>query len=168
MLSRALIAPTRALRAQVSGVRSFSVYAPIFSSAPTKQAPAQLARGEFVRPRVKGGSIQAQVEMPIAKPEVPPEVQAYGLDQAPNHPSTWSLSQRPKSEAMKGPRFEQMDPRFQPQSLSAMELINNHPIQMSTKRVVSCDGGEGPLGHPRVYINLCSGTRFQKVDTEEH
>jgi len=28
-------------------------------------------------------------------------------------------------------------------------------------RVVACDGGEGPLGHPRVYLNMGEG---QSVD----
>ena len=39
----------------------------------------------------------------------------------------------------------------------AIDLIAKQPPTASSKRVVSCDGGGGPLGHPKVYINLvCS------------
>lgn len=82
--------------------------------------------------------------------------------------------------AMRGPRFEQMNMEFQPQPLSAMEMVQREPIRLSHKRVTSCDGGQsreedperdgmsvltylhlpryitgsGALGHPRVFINL--------------
>lgn len=55
---------------------------------------------------------------------------------------------------MKGPRFEQIDMRFQPQPLAAIEMIQREPIRLSSKRIAACDGGGGPLGHPRVFINL--------------
>ncbi|XP_063698666.1 NADH dehydrogenase [ubiquinone] iron-sulfur protein 6, mitochondrial [Culicoides brevitarsis] len=54
-----------------------------------------------------------------------------------------------------------------------IKLIEEQPIIESTQRVVSCNGGGGPLGHPKVYINLdkpgahsCGycGLRFQKKD----
>jgi len=38
--------------------------------------------------------------------------------------------------------------------LSAMELIHKQPVRWRKERVVSCDGGGGPLGHPKIYINL--------------
>ncbi|WFD40480.1 uncharacterized protein MJAP1_003466 [Malassezia japonica] len=146
------------------------------STLPTEAppAPTEEARGDFVRPRVEDHHLMSNKEVPIAEPQTPPEVLEYGVEQAPNALETWSQDQRPKVDAMKGPRFEQVDMAFQPQSLSAMELISNVPIQMTTKRVVPCDGGDGPLGHPRVYINLdkpgpkgCPycGIRYQK---EEH
>ncbi|XP_066588497.1 NADH dehydrogenase [ubiquinone] iron-sulfur protein 6, mitochondrial [Prorops nasuta] len=56
----------------------------------------------------------------------------------------------------------------------AIKLIDEIPPSPSKDRVVSCDGGGGPLGHPKVYINLdkpgnhiCGycGLRFYK---EEH
>uniref|UniRef100_A0A6B2EJD4 Putative ubiquinone oxidoreductase ndufs6/13 kDa subunit n=1 Tax=Phlebotomus kandelakii TaxID=1109342 RepID=A0A6B2EJD4_9DIPT len=55
----------------------------------------------------------------------------------------------------------------------AIELIDEVPPKECTERVVSCDGGGGPLGHPKVYINLdkpgahaCGycGLRFVKKD----
>jgi uncharacterized Zn-finger protein len=34
-----------------------------------------------------------------------------------------------------------------------MELIHKQPVRWTKERVVSCDGGGGPLGHPRIFIN---------------
>lgn len=46
----------------------------------------------------------------------------------------------------------------------AIDLIAEVPPKECTERVVFCDGGGGPLGHPKVYINLvcpcCSGVTF--------
>jgi uncharacterized Zn-finger protein len=38
----------------------------------------------------------------------------------------------------------------------AIDLIAEQPIIMVKERVVWCDGGDGHLGHPKVYINLVS------------
>ncbi|CAH0394060.1 unnamed protein product [Bemisia tabaci] len=55
----------------------------------------------------------------------------------------------------------------------AIELIHNVPPEPKPDRIVSCNGGGGPLGHPKVYINLdkpgnhtCGycGLRFYKDD----
>ncbi|BES88623.1 NADH dehydrogenase (ubiquinone) Fe-S protein 6 [Nesidiocoris tenuis] len=55
----------------------------------------------------------------------------------------------------------------------AINLINKVPPIPKKERVVSCEGGGGPLGHPKVYINLdkpgnhaCGycGLRFVKED----
>ncbi|XP_055836498.1 NADH dehydrogenase [ubiquinone] iron-sulfur protein 6, mitochondrial [Episyrphus balteatus] len=35
-----------------------------------------------------------------------------------------------------------------------IKLIDEIPPKECTERVVYCDGGDGPLGHPKVYINL--------------
>ncbi|KAH8403385.1 hypothetical protein KR222_011558 [Zaprionus bogoriensis] len=57
-----------------------------------------------------------------------------------------------------------------------INLIDEVPPVETTQRVVACDGGNGPLGHPKVYINLdkpgnhtCGycGLRFVKKD-EHH
>lgn len=40
-----------------------------------------------------------------------------------------------------------------------INLIAEIPPQECTERVVSCDGGDGPLGHPKVYINLVSNLK---------
>lgn len=71
---------------------------------------------------------------------------------------------------MTGPRFEQVDLAAQPAPLAAIELINAVPVKQVDVRIVSCDGGGGALGHPKVYLNLDSnqpkacgycGLRFQ-------
>ncbi|ELR57432.1 NADH dehydrogenase [ubiquinone] iron-sulfur protein 6, mitochondrial, partial [Bos mutus] len=36
----------------------------------------------------------------------------------------------------------------------AIDLIAEQPVSQVGSRVISCDGGGGALGHPRVYINL--------------
>ncbi|KAG8223249.1 hypothetical protein J437_LFUL001525 [Ladona fulva] len=36
----------------------------------------------------------------------------------------------------------------------AIDLINSVPPQSRKEKVVWCDGGGGPTGHPKVYINL--------------
>ncbi|XP_032904175.1 NADH dehydrogenase [ubiquinone] iron-sulfur protein 6, mitochondrial [Amblyraja radiata] len=41
----------------------------------------------------------------------------------------------------------------------AIDLIAEEPISEVTDRVVSCDGGGGALGHPKVYINLDKETK---------
>ncbi|KAL1405975.1 hypothetical protein Q8F55_007657 [Vanrija albida] len=74
--------------------------------------------------------------------------------QSPNVAGTWSRDQQPKAAAFDTARFEQVDIPTQPDSLSAMGLVNEQPITFVDKRVVSCDGGGGPLGHPKIFINL--------------
>ncbi|KJA29122.1 hypothetical protein HYPSUDRAFT_32472 [Hypholoma sublateritium FD-334 SS-4] len=98
------------------------------------------------------------------------------LRQAPNYPTTWSTNQAPRPGPGSSPRFEQTDMDLQPVPLSAMELIAEEPIRVVHGRKASCDGGGGPLGHPKVYINLdqpgpraCgySGIRFEQ-DPHHH
>lgn len=43
---------------------------------------------------------------------------------------------------------------LQPNPLSAMELVANEPIRLVHGRKAVCDGGGGPLGHPKIFINL--------------
>lgn len=43
---------------------------------------------------------------------------------------------------------------IQPSPEAAIELIHKQPVRWVHERQVSCDGGGGPLGHPRVYINV--------------
>ncbi|KAF0289055.1 NADH dehydrogenase [ubiquinone] iron-sulfur protein 6, mitochondrial [Amphibalanus amphitrite] len=45
-------------------------------------------------------------------------------------------------------RTKQVNPQF------AIDLIAQVPPKVCTERVVSCDGGGGALGHPKVFINL--------------
>lgn len=109
--------------------------------------------GNFVRPAAAPSSTlpRATRKTSIAMPHTPPDVPDT---QSPNYPKTWSADQNPRDLAMRGPRFEQMTPELQPQPLSAMEMISREPIRLTEKRIIECDGGDGPLGHPRVFINL--------------
>ncbi|KAK4018611.1 NADH dehydrogenase iron-sulfur protein [Daphnia magna] len=59
----------------------------------------------------------------------------------------------------------------------AIDLIAQVPPKEVKSRIVSCDGGGGPLGHPKVFINLdqpgnhtCGycGLRFLKADEHHH
>ncbi|KAL2170554.1 hypothetical protein VTG60DRAFT_4662 [Thermothelomyces hinnuleus] len=54
---------------------------------------------------------------------------------------------------MTGPRFEQTDFELQPRPYAAIELIHQQPVRWTHERIVACDGGGGPTGHPRIYIN---------------
>ncbi|KAM9434357.1 NADH dehydrogenase [ubiquinone] iron-sulfur protein 6, mitochondrial [Clarias gariepinus] len=41
----------------------------------------------------------------------------------------------------------------------AINLVAEEPVSGAEARVVSCDGGGGALGHPKVYINLDKVTK---------
>ncbi|XP_053247137.1 NADH dehydrogenase [ubiquinone] iron-sulfur protein 6, mitochondrial-like [Podarcis raffonei] len=41
----------------------------------------------------------------------------------------------------------------------AIDLIAQQPVSEVETRVISCDGGSGALGHPKVYINLDKDTK---------
>ncbi|KAJ6575107.1 hypothetical protein B0H19DRAFT_1021942 [Mycena capillaripes] len=104
-----------------------------------------------------------------AVPATTPEAAPATL-QAPNAPSTWSTNQQPRPAPGSSPRFEQTAMELQPNPLSAMALVNDVPVNMVDGRRAVCDGGGGPLGHPKVYINLdlpgprpCGGLRFEQV-----
>ena len=86
--------------------------------------------------------------------EDPDEGEMKRIQQAPNRPGIWSRSQRPRAEAMVGPRFEQTTMEYQPRPLAAIELIHKQPVRWTKEHKVSCDGGGGPLGHPRIFINV--------------
>lgn len=34
-----------------------------------------------------------------------------------------------------------------------MELVHKQPVRWTHDRIVACDGGGGPHGHPRIFIN---------------
>merc|ERR1711939_1010139 len=74
--------------------------------------------------------------------------------QAPNRARPWSRNQQAREVAMSGPRFEQTIMDLQPQPPAAIELIHKQPVRWVDAKTVACDGGGGPLGHPKVFINL--------------
>ncbi|KAK1981071.1 zinc-finger domain-containing protein [Colletotrichum cereale] len=88
-----------------------------------------------------------------ATPQVADNTVPQKITQAPNREMVWSRSQKPRAEAMTGPRFEQTDFSLQPQPYAAIELIHQEPVRWTHDRVVACDGGGGPAGHPRIFIN---------------
>ncbi|KAK0621425.1 NADH:ubiquinone oxidoreductase 18.4kD subunit [Bombardia bombarda] len=90
-------------------------------------------------------------QTPASQVEDIPEPTA--VQQAPNRAEVWSRSQKPRSQAMTGPRFEQTDFSLQPAPYSAMELVHKQPVRWTHDRIVSCDGGGGAGGHPRIFIN---------------
>lgn len=86
--------------------------------------------------------------------EMPEDSEKQRQMQAPNRAEPWSRSQMPRERAMSGPRFEQTIMEYQPQPQAAIDLIHKQPVRWTKQRVVSCDGGGGPLGHPRIFINV--------------
>merc|ERR1712071_581471 len=122
----------------------------------TTQAVRRLARAYSQAPAAPGALGAGNVPKPgspIAKAN-PSEADPKELYQAPNHASTWSTSQNPKKHAYSGPRFEQINLSLQPQPISAMEMVAQDPVRLVPGRRASCDGGGGPLGHPKIFINL--------------
>nr|ALS05194.1 NADH dehydrogenase [Tortanus dextrilobatus] len=51
-------------------------------------------------------------------------------------------------------RFDVTGLKKQTNTQWAIDLIAKVPPKKVNKRVVSCDGGGGALGHPKIYINL--------------
>ncbi len=35
-----------------------------------------------------------------------------------------------------------------------MELVHQQPVRWTHEHAVACDGGGGPAGHPRIFINV--------------
>lgn len=51
----------------------------------------------------------------------------------------------------------------------AIKLVAEEPVTDVESRVVSCDGGGGALGHPKVYINLVNEAALKKITrTDAH
>ncbi|GJE86130.1 zinc-finger domain-containing protein [Phanerochaete sordida] len=85
---------------------------------------------------------------------IPPVEPKQVAPQAPNYPTTWSTSQAPRPAGQSGPRFEQTIMELQPNPPSAMQMVAEEPIRVVHGRKAVCDGGVGPLGHPKIFINL--------------
>ncbi|KJZ78999.1 hypothetical protein HIM_01772 [Hirsutella minnesotensis 3608] len=127
-------------------------------AAPQLRPIGLLARNLRVSRRAFGTTSRlweaaAPVKSETTETAVVDEVRSKEVGQAPNRTEVWSRSQRPRSTAMTGPRFEQTDFDLQPQPLSAMEMIHKQPVTWTHNRIVACEGGGGPAGHPRIFIN---------------
>lgn len=83
---------------------------------------------------------------------------ALKVKQAPNRDTPWAPSQRPRADAMSGPRFENIDLETQPRPLAAIDLIYKQPVNY-VHHIAVCDGNYdgkhgGVEGHPKVFINV--------------
>ncbi|KAF8761180.1 Zinc-finger domain [Rhizoctonia solani] len=106
-----------------------------------------------------------------------PETAGNGPSPGPKSDKPWSASQRPRPGPESNARFEQTDLSLQPAPLSAQALIEKEPIRVVHGRRAVCDGGGGPLGHPKIFINLdkpgprpCGycGVRFEQAPHHGH
>ncbi|KAF9453824.1 hypothetical protein P691DRAFT_791026 [Macrolepiota fuliginosa MF-IS2] len=113
----------------------------------SRRAVPQLARS--LRRAASTAPAKKNVATPAQPKEGVPVVQ-----QASNYPTTWSTNQQPRPGPGSSPRFEQTNMELQPNPLSAMKLIADEPVRVVNGRKAVCDGGGGPLGHPKIYINL--------------
>ncbi|KAF3479648.1 uncharacterized protein GIQ15_06624 [Arthroderma uncinatum] len=97
--------------------------------------------------------VSSMGRQPASMQETVEQAQSQLAMQAPNRATTWAKSQKERAKAMTGPRFEQTIIDHQPQPYAAIDLIHKQPVRWTKERIVSCDGGGGPLGHPRIFIN---------------
>ncbi|EIM83508.1 uncharacterized protein STEHIDRAFT_123920 [Stereum hirsutum FP-91666 SS1] len=134
-------------------------------------------RRAALRTMSTSSSSSSSSTVPAAKPSSSTTPVPAATAQAPNYPSTWSTHQRQRPNAASGPRFEQTIMELQPAPLSALEMIANEPVRVVQGRKAVCDGGVGPLGHPKIFINLdkpgpqpCGycGIRFEQDPHHSH
>ncbi|KAG8753392.1 hypothetical protein FRC14_006082 [Serendipita sp. 396] len=131
--------------------------------------------------RMNSSKIQSTVATGVPSTSPMPSKSLAGvaqtLPQAPNRSETWSTMQRARPAGSSSPLFEQTDMSLQPMPLSAMQLVSEDPIRIVHGRRAVCDGGGGPLGHPKIFINLdkpgpkpCGlvGIRFEQAPHHGH
>ncbi|KAH7071165.1 NADH-ubiquinone oxidoreductase [Paraphoma chrysanthemicola] len=150
MLLRTLRNP-RALRAPSTLLRAYVSTATSSNQVPANDPVARDAKPNVSEtnavPTSSEGSFDKVLQENVA------DAEKMRTTQAPNYKGIWSRSQQPREVAMSGPRFEQSIIEDQPRPYAAIELIHKQPVRWTHERVVSCDGGGGPLGHPRIFIN---------------
>jgi NADH dehydrogenase (ubiquinone) Fe-S protein 6 len=114
---------------------------------------------------------------PVKSPSSECESAQLSVDQQSLLKRRWSPSMQTKEEAIRGPRFEYAILSAQPMPKPAIDLVQEEPVFSTDKRTIYCDGGNGALGHPKVYINLdkpetaiCGycGKQFIKKTSEGH
>ncbi|KAF2113793.1 NADH-ubiquinone oxidoreductase [Lophiotrema nucula] len=158
MLSRTL--RTRGtIRLLPSLIRAQSTSAPVNSANqvpandPNPKEPKPNVSATNARPTSSEGSFDKILQESVEKGEELRVLQAPNR-QSPNRKGIWSRNQQPREVAMTGPRFEQTIFEDQPRPYSAIDLIHKQPVRWTKKRTVECDGGGGPLGHPKIFINV--------------
>lgn len=120
---------------------------------PSPKPPKPNVSATNAAPTSSEGSFDQTLQESVEKGEELRVMQAPNR-QAPNKKRIWSRNQQPREVAMTGPRFEQTIMEDQPRPYAAIELIHKQPVRWTKERVVSCDGGGGPLGHPKIFINV--------------
>ncbi|KAL2354767.1 hypothetical protein BJ546DRAFT_842986 [Cryomyces antarcticus] len=132
----------------ITPTRRYADGYPIPANDPNPKTPVQNVSATNALPTSSEGSFDKVLQESV---QVAEERRTM---QAPNRKGIWSRSQRPRSQAMTGPRFEQTIMEDQPRPYAAIELIHKQPVRWTDERKVACDGGGGPLGHPRIFINV--------------
>ncbi|CAI6303803.1 unnamed protein product [Periconia digitata] len=151
MLARTLRARTTARIFPTIFRASYSTPAPTdqkLANDPVKREAKQNVSATNATPTSSEGSFDKILVESVEKAE------QLRTAQSPNRQEVWSTSQQPRELAMRGPRFEQTIFEDQPRPYAAIDLIHRQPVRWTKERVVSCDGGGGPLGHPKVFINV--------------
>ncbi|KAF2023480.1 NADH-ubiquinone oxidoreductase [Setomelanomma holmii] len=141
---RALRAPSNLLRAYVSTATSSNQ---VPANDPVERDAKQNVSKTNELPTSSEGSFDKVLQENVT------DAEKMRVAQSPNYKGIWSRSQQPREVAMSGPRFEQSITEDQPRPYAAIELIHKQPVRWTNEKVVSCDGGGGPLGHPRIFIN---------------
>lgn len=78
----------------------------------------------------------------------------YGLKLGIDRFTMQNLEQSTERECLLQYRVDYNAVCFQVNKNFAIKLVAEEPVSGIEARVVSCDGGGGALGHPKVYINL--------------
>ncbi|XP_041665189.1 NADH dehydrogenase [ubiquinone] iron-sulfur protein 6, mitochondrial [Cheilinus undulatus] len=89
------------------------------------------------------------------------------LSVVPGHRYSLDVSSTGEPITHTGQVFDEKDPRRarfvgrqkEVNKNFAIQLVAEEPVTDIEARVVSCDGGGGALGHPKVYINLDKDTK---------
>ncbi|KAI9803793.1 MAG: hypothetical protein M1825_001673 [Sarcosagium campestre] len=149
-LSRLRLSVVGARSVPKASLRSYSTSDPVPAnqSKSQQQESVQNVSETNAVPVTAAGAKDAPLQEQVDKAE------ERRVMQAPNREGIWSRSQAPRSKAMTGPRFEQTMMEYQPRPQAAISLIHKQPVRWTKSRVVECDGGGGPLGHPRIFINV--------------
>ncbi|KAI9740443.1 MAG: hypothetical protein M1834_005023 [Cirrosporium novae-zelandiae] len=145
-LIRAYSTPPTPTKAPAGGADPSADHIPTNDPAPKPQVQNVSATNQL--PTSPMGSMDSSIQEGVE------EAEEKRVAQAPNRKGIWSRSQQPREKAMTGPRFEQTMMEFQPRPHAAIELIHKQPVRWVDTRMVSCDGGGGPLGHPKIFINV--------------
>ncbi|XP_049623907.1 NADH dehydrogenase [ubiquinone] iron-sulfur protein 6, mitochondrial [Suncus etruscus] len=93
----------------------------------------------------------------VAALSLPRDVRGFGVRTAPTGEKVTHTGQAYDGQDYRKIRFvgrqKEVNENF------AIDLIAEQPVSEVGSRVVSCDGGGGALGHPRVFINLDKETK---------